>query len=168
MNFEKIIADARASSFGLWKLNLGLSRMIPFNRPHGIKIAKIEEDKVVTQIKYKRRNLNHIKGIHACGLATCAEFASGFLLISKLDAKKYRLIMQTIDMEYHYQAKKDTTAEFECTDQWVKENITNPLSSQEKVNITCKINLYDSERNHVATGHTNWQIKPWDKVKTAL
>lgn len=168
MNFEKIISDARSSSFGLWKLNFGLSRMIPFNRPHGIKIQHIEEDKITTIIKYKRKNQNHIKGIHACGLATCAEFASGFLLISKLDAKKYRLIMQTIDMEYHYQAKKDTTAEYECSDTWVKENILDPLTSREKVNIQCEIKLYDADRNHVATGHTNWQIKPWDKVKTTL
>ena len=168
MNFEKIIADAKSSSFGLWKLNFGLFRMIPFNKPHGIKIIQLDDEKVVTQIKYRRRNHNHIKGIHACGLATCAEFASGFLLITKLDARKYRLIMQSLDMEFHYQAKKDTTAEFELTDAWVKENILDPLTSEEKVQVKCEINLYDSDRNHVATGHTNWQIKEWDKVKTAL
>ena len=168
MNFDKIIADAKSSSFGLKKMNFGLFRMIPFNKPHGIKIIKLEDDKVVTQIKYKRKNLNHIKGIHACGLATCAEFASGMLLITKLDARKYRLIMQSLDMEFHYQAKKDATAEFELSDAWVKENILDPLSSQEKVQVKCEIMLYDADRNHVATGHTNWQIKPWDKVKTAL
>ena len=168
MNFEKYIADARASKFGLWKLNVGLSYMIPFNKPHKIKIQTIEENKVTTIIPYKRKNFNHIKGIHACGMATAAEFASGFLLLTKLGAKKYRLIMQSLEMNYVYQAKTDIVAHFECSDQWIEDKIKEPLRANESVMVKCEIKLFDTNENHVATGYTNWQIKDWSKVKTQL
>lgn len=168
MNFEKYISDAKASKFGLWKLNVGLSYMIPFNKPHKIKIQTIEENKVTTIIPYKRKNFNHIKGIHACGMATAAEFASGFLLLTKLGAKKYRLIMQSLEMNYVYQAKTDIVAHFECTDQWIEDKIKEPLRGNESVMVKCEIKLFDTNENHVATGYTNWQIKDWSKVKTQL
>lgn len=168
MDFGKYTNNAKKSSFGLWKLNLGLSFMIPFNKPHRIRVKQLADDKVTTIIPYKRKNMNHIKGIHACGMATAAEFASGLLLLTKLNAKQYRLIMQSLDMEYHYQAKTDIVAEFELTDEWVNKEVIEPLRSNEAVMVKCEINLYDSNRNHVATGHTNWQIKDWSKVKTKL
>jgi acyl-coenzyme A thioesterase PaaI-like protein len=168
MNFEKYIANAKASSFGLWKLNFGLGFMIPFNKPHRIKIKTIEDDKVTTIIPYRKKNFNHIKGIHACGMATAAEFASGFLLLTKLGAKKYRLIMQSLEMEYLYQAKTDIVAEFELSSSWLNENVIGPLEKEDVVMVKCEIKLYDTNRNHVATGFTNWQIKDWAKVKTKL
>ncbi|MCG8578086.1 MAG: DUF4442 domain-containing protein [Flavobacteriales bacterium] len=168
MNFDNYIQQAKASSFGLKKLNFGLSRMIPFNRPHGIKLLEIGDDEVKTIIPYKRKNLNHIKGIHACGLATAAEFASGFLLITKLGNQDYRLIMESIDVKFHYQAKKDVVATFEANDSWTDEHIRNPLKTEEKVYVRCEIVLHDIEGNHVATAYTNWQIKEWSKVKTKV
>jgi acyl-coenzyme A thioesterase PaaI-like protein len=166
MNFEKYIADAKNSKFGLWKLNVGLSRMIPFNKPHGIKIKSLTDHSVQTIIPYKRKNMNHIKGIHACGMATAAEFASGFQLLTRLGPRNYRLIMESLEMSYHYQAKTDIVAEFEATDEWIDSSIRKPLEEMDAVFIRCEIKLFDTERNHVATGFTNWQIKPWSKVKT--
>jgi acyl-coenzyme A thioesterase PaaI-like protein len=168
MNFEKYLEKAKASSFGLWKLNFGLGMMIPFNKPHKIKIKTIEDDKVTTIIPYKRKNFNHIKGVHACGMATAAEFASGFLLLTKLGAKKYRLIMQSLRMEYVYQAKTDIIADYSVNDKWIEEMVKKPLTTEDSVMIECEIKLYDTNKNHVATGYTNWQIKDWQKVKTKL
>lgn len=168
MNFDKYITNAKTSGFGLWKLNVGLSYIIPFNKPHRIKVKAITDHKVTTIIPFKRRNLNHIKGIHACGMATCAEFSSGLLLLSRLDPKKYRLIMESIEMKYHYQAKTDIIAEYEMTDEWLNSMVIEPLKREEKVFVKCEINLFDSNKNHVATGFTNWQIKDWEKVKTKL
>lgn len=168
MNFEKYISNAKSSSFGLWKLNMGLGYMIPFNKPHRIKVMKLEDDKITTIIPYKRKNFNHIKGVHACGMATAAEFASGLLLLTKLNAKKYRLIMESLDMKYMYQAKTDIHAKFELTDAWINEKVIDPLKTSEKVMVQCEIKLFDTDNNHVATGRTNWQIKDWEKVKTKL
>jgi len=168
MNFEKYIESAKKSKLGLFKLNFGLSYIIPFNKPHGIKITAILEDSVKTIIPYKRKNLNHIKGIHACGMATAAEFASGFLLLTKLGSKKYRLIMESLEMRYHYQAKMDLHATFTASDEWLEKMIFTPLKENDSILIKCEIKLNDTDGNHVATGFTNWQIKTWDKVKTKL
>ena len=168
MNHEKFINDAKTSKFGLWKLNFFLSRLIPFNKPHRIVIRKIEDYFLETIIPYRRKNLNHIKGVHACGMATCAEFASGFLLISKLGFENYRLIMESIEVKYHYQAKTDIYARFKISEDWLNEQIINPIKTDGVVFIKCEINLYDTAENHVATTYTNWQIKDWKKVKTKI
>ncbi len=168
MNFENYIAAAKRSKFGLFKLNFGLGFLIPFNRPHGIKIVSIQEDAVKTVIPYKRKNFNHIRGIHACGMATAAEFSSGFLLLTKLGSKKYRLIMESLEMKYHYQAKTTVFAEFRVTESWLSEKIYEPLRHADSILLKCEIELHDSLGNHVATGYTNWQLKLWTKVKTKL
>lgn len=168
MDYDKYINAAKQSKFGLYKLNLGLGYIIPFNRPHKIKILEIKDDTVRTIIPYKRKNFNHIKGIHACGMATAAEFASGFLLLTKLGSKKYRLIMESLEMKYHYQAKTAITAEFTVTESWMNEHIYDPLNQADSILVRCEIELHDTQGNHVATGYTNWQIKLWSKVKTKL
>ncbi|MCH2234575.1 MAG: DUF4442 domain-containing protein [Crocinitomicaceae bacterium] len=168
MNPDKQIKAAQESSFGLWKLNFFLSRLIPFNKPHRIKITKIENNRIETIIPYRRKNFNHIKGIHACGMATAAEFASGFLLLKKLGFRKYRLIMESLEMKYLYQAKMDIHANFEVTDEWIDVNVKEPVEKNGVAMIKCEIKLTDTEGNHVATGFTNWQIKDWNKVKTKL
>lgn len=168
MDFKKYIEHAKRSKFGLFKLNLGLGFMIPFNKPHKIKILEIKEESVKTIIPYRRKNMNHIKGIHACGMATAAEFASGFLLLMKLGSRDYRLIMESLEMKYHYQAKTDIVAEFSANEEWIDTHVKTPLKSADKIMIKCEILLHDTQGNHVATGYTNWQIKPWSKVKTKL
>ncbi len=168
MNFEKYIEGAKRSKFGLFKLNLGLGYIIPFNKPHKIKVTELTDDTVQTIIPCKRKNLNHIKGVHACGLATAAEFASGLLLLTKLGGKKYRLIMESLEMKYHYQAKSDVHARFTADENWMNEHIFTPLKADDKIYVRCQIELHDAGGNHVATGYTNWQIKDWAKVKTKL
>lgn len=168
MNFNKHIAHAKKSKFGLFKLNLALGFMVPFNKPHKIKIKEIQDDMVKSIIPYRRKNFNHIKGIHACGMATAAEFSCGFHLLSKLGIENYRLIMESIEMTYLYQAKLNVYAIFKADENWIQENIIQPLQTTEKINVVCEVKLVDEESNHVATGKINWQIKDWKKVKTKL
>jgi hypothetical protein len=106
--FEK----ANRSGFRLWLLNIGLLRVVPFNRPHGIKISEISSDSITVKAKNKKPNQNHIKGIHACLLATLCEYVSGLNLLLQLDPKEYRIILKNIQMTYHYQAKTDVSATF--------------------------------------------------------
>ncbi len=157
-----------ASGFGLWKLNFVLGYGIPFNRPHGIKIKSLGDEQVITTIPYRRSNFNHIKGIHACGLATAAEFATGLLLLNKLNPARYRIIMQTLEMQYHYQAKSDVLATFSLPAAEFDKLVTQPLQENEVIFAKCTVELHDAAGNHVATGTTNWQIKDWSKVKTKV
>jgi acyl-coenzyme A thioesterase PaaI-like protein len=168
MNLSSIIDKAQASRFYLWLLNQGLSRMIPFNKPHGFKIINISPDQIKTKLPYKKRNLNHIKGIHACAMATISEYTTGLMILYKLDVKKYRIIMQKLEMDYHFQAKMDAFAEFSIDEKWVKNEVEKPLVKQDSVVIPCEIKLYDKNQNHLCTGQIYWQIKTWEKVKTKL
>ncbi len=165
---ETLLRKARTSSFYRWLLNRALGRMIPFNRPHDFTVVEIENDRVKVRLPYKRANHNHIRGLHACALATASEFTTGFLLVTKLDPKKYRLIMKRLEMEYHYQGKTDAFAEFAISDQWVREQVLQPLDSADAVVVNCEIRIHDANGNHLTTGNVHWQIKDWGRVKTAI
>jgi hypothetical protein len=90
------------------------------------------------------------------------------LLVSKLDGQKYRLIMQRLEMDYHYQGKMDATAEFSVSEQWFAEQIYEPLKSNDAVVVPCEVKVHDIKGNHLTTGRVIWQIKHWSKVKTKI
>ena len=168
MNITKIVKKAQKSSFYRKILNIGLNRMVPFNKPHGFRIVEIGDHHLKTKVPYRKANFNHIKGIHACALATLSEFSTGFLLLTKLDPKKYRLIMHSISMEYHYQAKMDSYGSFDISEEWLNKWIYKPKESTEKVLVDCEVKIHDKEGNHISTGSVKWQIKSWKKVKTKV
>jgi acyl-coenzyme A thioesterase PaaI-like protein len=164
----KIVEKAKKSSFYRGLLNFLLNRMIPFNKPHGFHVVEIGDYQLKTCIPYRKSNFNHIKGLHACALATISEFTTGFLLITQLDAKKYRLIMQKLEMNYHYQGKMDAYAEFKISEDWLSKEIYLPLKSQDAVVVVCEVKITDKNGNHLTTGFVHWQIKDWSKVKTKV
>jgi acyl-coenzyme A thioesterase PaaI-like protein len=168
LNPDKILQKAKTSPFYRSILNWSLARMIPFNKPHGFEIVEISDFRIKTRIPYKRRNFNHIRGLHACSLATISEFTTGFLLISNLDMQKYRLIMPRLEMDYHYQGKMDSYAEFSISQGWLDQNILTPLKTQDAVVVPCEVKIHDAQGNHLTTGKIFWQIKSWDKVKTKI
>ena len=163
-----IVQKAKHSKFYLKILNWSLDRMIPFNKPHGFRIVELSDTHLKTRIPYRKRNFNHIRGLHACALATISEFTTGFLLITKLDAKKYRLIMQRLEMDYHYQGKMDAYASFEISNDWLEEKIYSPLKSTEATVIPCEVKIHDDKGNHLTTGKVYWQVKDWSRVKTKV
>lgn len=165
---KSIIEKAKSSSFYRSILNWSVDRMVPFNKPHGFRIVDFGDDHLKTLIPYRKSNFNHIRGLHACALATISEFTTGFLLLQRLDIKKYRLIMQRLEMDYHYQGKMDSFAEFRISSDWLNEKIINPLKQQESVVVICEIKIHDRQGNHLTTGQVHWQIKDWTKVKTKL
>jgi acyl-coenzyme A thioesterase PaaI-like protein len=165
-NTDQVVKKAQSSGFYRWVLNVFLNRLIPFNQPHGFSVIEIEDYRIKTLLPYKRRNFNHIKGLHACALATLSEFTTGFLLISRLDMKRYRLILQRLEMDYLYQGKMSATAEFTISEEWLKEKVYEPLAKQEAIVIPCEVKIHDSKGNHLTTGKVFWQIKDWNKVKT--
>ena len=168
MDIIKFIDKAKVSSFYLWLLNFQTRRMIPFNKPHGFRILEITDTELRTLLPYKKRNFNHIKGLHATAMATLAEFTSGFLLISRIDPSKYRIILTKLEMEYFYQGKSNGFASFQLSDEWIKENIYLPLESEDTTVVKCPVKITDTEGNHLATGTAHWQVKNWLKVRTKV
>lgn len=168
MNLPKIAAKAATSPFYRWLLSKGLNTMVPFNGPHKFQVKKIGSHHLEVHLPYRKKNLNHLKGVHACAMATLAEVSSGFLLISILDPKRYRLILQKLEVEYHYQAKTAVHARFEVDPSFLKDDIIAPLENDGKIVLPATIKIFDTEKNHVATGVAHWQIKSWSKVKTKV
>lgn len=163
---DSVLLKASTSGFYRWLLNFSLDRMIPFNKPHGFKVVEVSKSRLKVLLPYRKRNFNHIRGIHACALATVSEFTTGFLLVANLDPKKYRLIMQRLEMDYHYQGKMDAFAEFSVSEDWLQQQVYSRLAVDDAVVINCEVKIHDAQGNHLSTGHVHWQIKDWKKVKT--
>lgn len=160
------LEKATRSRFHLWILNIFLLRYVPFNKPHGIKVVGISEDGITIKAKNKRHNQNHIKGIHACLLATLCEYVSGLNLLRQLDIKEYRIILKNIQMTYHYQAKSAVSARFGISKTFFEEEIIHPLKTETAIFKEFTVDIYDESQNHICTGLINWQIKSWKNVKT--
>ena len=74
--------------------------------------------------------------------------------------------MQKMEMNYHYQGKMDSFAEFSVSEEWLQTEVIEPLQTQESIVVNCEVKTHDSEGNHLTTGNIYWQIKAWNKVKT--
>jgi acyl-coenzyme A thioesterase PaaI-like protein len=168
MNLTQLAQKASKSSFYRWLLSFQLNRVVPFNRPHGFKILALSAERLEVSLPYKKRNLNHVKGLHACAMATLAEVSSGFLLLVNLNPKRYRIILERLEMNYHYQGKMEARVVFELKPQFLEQKIKQPLLDSGKISLPCQVEIYDVAKNHLATGVAHWQIKDWQKVKTQI
>lgn len=165
-NADSIFKKARKSKFHLWLMNVALNRLIPFNGPHGFEVVEISETSIRTKLPFKKRNLNHLRGLHACALATLSEITAGLLIISRLGIKDYRIILKELKMEYHYQGKTNAYGHYEFDEAWLKTEVMDKLQDEGEVVVACVVKSFDEKGNHVCTGTTYWQIKTWQKVKT--
>jgi len=165
---SQLAGRAKRSKVWLWLLNIVLGRVIPFNRPHGFRLQMIGDHVVRAMAENRKSNQNHLKGIHACAIATVAEFSAGFLLLSSLDPRRYRLIMSKIDIDYLYQAKETIVSESSLTPETLSTDIIDPLRTEDSILITIESNVFDISGNEIARCYTTWQIKRWDRVRTQL
>lgn len=166
--FQAAVQKAERSAFRLWVLNRVLHWRIPFNKPHGLRISEITPDGFRVEIPYIRRNYNHIRGIHACCLATASEYVCGLALLRKLGSDKYRLIMERMEVRYKYQAKSPVSAYFEVTDAFLQEKVIAPLAENDAVFVEFTTVIKDVKGQVISEADTRWQIKSWDKVRTRL
>ena len=142
---NRLIEKAKRSRFWLWCLNGVLCRTIPFNRPHRLEVLKITDDSIEVKIPYRKSNLNHLKGLHACVLAAASEYAMGFLLISRLNPARYRLIIQSLEVSYHFQGKRDSIAKFFLPKDWFEQQVVTPLKVKEAVIVPTEAKVFDSQ-----------------------
>lgn len=166
MGLQALIRRARTSGVSRWWLNALLRWKIPFNQPHGLRVEPLPGGGIKVHVPYWRINRNHIKGIHACALATAAEYCSGLALLEHLVAARYRLIMKSLHMDYHYQAKANAYAVFVPSGEEITAEVIEPLKNNDAVLYTAHVELRDVKGNHLATGSITWQVKEWEKVKT--
>ncbi len=160
-----LIKKAKQSKQSLWLLNQILKFAIPFNKPHGFKITAINDGSITTFAPYHKKNFNHLRGIHACAIATVGELAAGLSLMNHFSPAQYRFIMSHMDIDYHYQAKKSIFAHTMLSPS-DKENILNQLKENDKILQEVFTEIHDIDNEKIATVKTVWQIKDWNSVKT--
>lgn len=168
MNLSRLFEKAQSSGLYRFFLNQALRRFVPFNRSHRFQVDHISQYALRIKAPYRRSNLNHLKGIHACAMATIAEISSGLLLIGTLDPERYRIILKSLHLDYHYQAKSAATARFEIDEDWLQDRVLEPLENADRVFVDCTVNVFDDQENQVATAIARWQIKDWKAVKTKV
>lgn len=166
VDLHRQIARARTSGFHRWLLNAGLRWSIPFNRPHGFRVVPLADGGIRVEVPFKRANRNHIRGMHACCLATAAELCSGLALISRSDPGRHRIIMGALRMDYHWQAKTRVQAVFHMSGADLEQHLLQPLRNEGVAVYTARVELHDAVGKQVATGHVTWQVKPWKHVRT--
>jgi acyl-coenzyme A thioesterase PaaI-like protein len=160
-----IAQKAKHSTFYLWLLNKVLWRVIPFNQSHKVCIEELSDTHVLIRLPYQKSNQNHLKGIHACALATLCEYACGIGLMTHLDATAYRIILQDIQLKYHAQGKQDVYARFETTPDFLQQEIITPLEQFGQVSRTFTIEAYTKTQPSICTAQVTWQLKHWTKVR---
>ena len=162
-----LLKKAESSKIYLRLLNYITNRTVRFNKPHGFKIIKITPEFAQTFAPYHKKNFNHVRGIHACAIATVGELAAGLILMNHFSPKEYRLIMSQIHIDYHYQAKRDiiATASLLPHD---KEHIMNELKEKKKTTQPIITEIKDANQQSIATVVSTWQIKSWDDVRTQV
>lgn len=165
---NELLNKAKTSAFYLWLLNRLLWRMIPFNSPHSFTILTISDERITIGLPYRRSNLNHIKGLHACALATLCEYTCGLQLMNMLDASRYRIILQKLEIDYLYQAKEAVSAKFSLTRAEMSAFVLEPLKAADAVVHTFELPVMDQAGRLICKARITWQIKPWAKVKTRV
>lgn len=160
-----IANKAKHSSFYLWLLNRVLWRVIPFNRIHKVTIEALSDTQVSILLPYRTSNQNHLKGMHACALATLCEYACGIGLMTRLNPKQYRIILKNIRLSYHAQASSDVRAIFEIDPARLEQEIILPLQQTGETVQTYNVNAFDVHGKQICTGEITWQLKSWNKVK---
>ena len=166
MDLISLVSKAKTSAFYLWILNVAFNRLIPFNRPHGFRIVEVDDFRVRTSLPYKRANLNHLRGLHACALATLTEITGGFLLAVRLDPKRYRIILKRLEVDYLYQGKTQAFGELVISPDWLQQKVVEPLRQQDAVEVVTEVSIKDATGNALTSGRAIWQVKDWQKVKT--
>lgn len=166
MHLPTLLARARRSRLHRWWLNTALAHTVPFNRPHGFRVVPLSHGGIQVSIPMRRMNRNHIRGIHACALATAAEMCSGLSVLEQLDPKEYRLIMRSLQVTYHYQAKLKAVATCVPDPEVMMREVIGPLRTQDTVDHASTVQVHDVKGNHLATATITWQVKPWSKVRT--
>ncbi|EKD77652.1 MAG: hypothetical protein ACD_42C00245G0006 [uncultured bacterium] len=164
---SNLIQKSRDSKKHLWLLNRLMNHTVKFNKPHGFQVVKIADDYVQTVAPYHKKNFNHVRGIHACAIATVGELAAGLMLMYHFSPTDYRIIMSNIQIDYHYQAKKNITATATVSAD-DKNNILSQLQNDHKTTHTVTTEIKDDDHHAIATVKSTWQIKSWDAVQTRV
>ncbi len=156
---KNIFEKARTSSWGLFLLNQAFFWKLPFNRPHGIRIVSVDETGLTAMLPFRRNNLNHLGTLHACALATLAEFTAGTELWRRLEQKGFRLVLQSLHMTYTAKATEKVYARFgDKLDKNTTQALLHQLKEHQKATFEAQVVLQTKDGKELAIGTSQWYL----------
>ena len=135
-----------------------MQEVIPFNRPHRLRVVKLSEQECQVSLPWRRRNLNHLRTMHACALATAAEYASGLCVLSALGIENKRLIMSDLAMTYRRRAESACLATAKLPDSELKD-LKTELERESRGSFVLRSTVKDAEGEVVADAEITWHVK---------
>jgi hypothetical protein len=128
-------------------LNIG----IPFNR-------WLSEESVVVVAPETIVRQNHVGGAHACALALIGEYAAGVLVAQHYSFDDYRIIIGSLEVQYHKQGRGALVGTVTAPEVW-------PKLQDGEAWIEMKTEITNKKAELVAVCTTKWQVKSWSKVR---
>lgn len=135
-----------------------MQEVIPFNRPHRLRVVKLSEQECQVSLPWRRRNLNHLRTMHACALATAAEYASGLCVLSALGIENKRLIMSDLAMTYRRRAESACLATAKLPDSELKD-LKAELEREGRGSFVLRSIVRDADGEVVAEAEITWHVK---------
>lgn len=135
-----------------------MQEVIPFNRPHRLTIQSLSEERCEVALPFRRRNLNHVGTMHACALATAAEYASGLCILSALGVGRHRLVMAELKMAYTRRAESTCLAQASLPNESF-ENLKRELDDSGRAMLVLQSEVCDAEGEVVAHATITWHVK---------
>lgn len=134
-----------------------LNFAIPFNLSLGMKIQKLDQDKVIIKSTNGWKTKNHVGGAHACFLALMGEYPAGLLLAQIYSPEKYRMIIKELQVDYKKQGKGSLKSV-------ARKPFEQPQFEDGEAFIPMTTDIFNENGDLVAVAKTLWQMKEWAMV----
>jgi acyl-coenzyme A thioesterase PaaI-like protein len=135
-----------------------MQEVIPFNRPHRLTVESLSNDACEVALPWRRRNLNHVGTMHACALATAAEYASGICVLSAIGVGTVRLVMAELKMQYGRRAETACVARATMSAE-VLADVQTKLAQEGRGAFDLYSVVRDARGEVVAEAHITWHVK---------
>ncbi len=132
-------------------------RVVPFTGTAGLTYRKVTPEEVIIEIKNKRKNQNHIKGVHATAMALIAETATGFVVGMNIPDDKLPL-MKSLKVSYLKRTKGDMKAVATLTEEQVASIRNDP-----KGDVTVPVSVTDETGEEPVSCEMVWAWVPKKK-----
>jgi len=135
-----------------WQLFLLGRFKIPMLGYTGVRLIDIDDTTVKVGVKLKRRTKNHLNSMYFGALAVGADVAGGIhaFYFATLNNKKVKFAFKGMSCEFIKRAESDCT--FVSKDgKKVEDAIQQSITTGDRVNETTRVNVFDAEKELVAT-----------------
>ena len=135
-----------------------MQEVVPFNRPHRIRVVELAAEQCKVALPWRRRNLNHVGTMHACAMATAAEYASGLCLMNAMEHDKVRLVMANLNITYPRRAQSECMAVAKLDRQHFAD-ILAQLDKEGRGAFVLKAQVKNTDNEVVASAEITWHLK---------